>query len=185
MINEIKINPPVATYLNPARLSDLRRINYIFGANGTGKTTISRVIAGEQGHNHCQLVWQGGIELECVVYNRDFVDRNFNQDGPLQGVFTLGESQVDAEREIERLRPEIDRIIDKISHLKSNLDGEDSQPGKRTELSDLEPELSEKCWKQKRLYDDYFQEAFTSARVRGDSERFKEKVLAEDASNTA
>ncbi|BDX03465.1 hypothetical protein MACH16_22130 [Marinomonas pontica] len=108
MINEIQINPPVATYLNPTRLSDLRRINYIFGANGTGKTTISRVIAGDQGYDHCQLVWQGGGALERMVYNRDFVDRNFNQDGPLQGVFTLGENQVEAEREIARLRPDID-----------------------------------------------------------------------------
>lgn len=86
MIKDIIINPPVVTYQNPTELKDLRRINYIFGANGTGKTTISRVIAKEQGHNHCQLVWQGGSELERMVYNRDFVDRNFNQDGPLQGV---------------------------------------------------------------------------------------------------
>ena len=118
MIGEIIIDPPLATYLSSARLGDLRRINYIFGANGTGKTTISRVIAAEQGHEHCQLVWRGGSELERMVYNRDFVDRNFNQDGPLPGVFTLGENQVEAEREIARLRPEIDRVNDQISSLK-------------------------------------------------------------------
>ncbi|WP_158304282.1 hypothetical protein [Xenorhabdus bovienii] len=44
MIGEIQINPPIATYMSPARLSDLRRINYIFGVNGTSKTTISCVI---------------------------------------------------------------------------------------------------------------------------------------------
>ena len=41
MISEIQINPPIATYLNQAKLNDLRPINYIFGVNGTGKTTIS------------------------------------------------------------------------------------------------------------------------------------------------
>ena len=74
-----------------------------------------------------------------MVYNRDFVDRNFNQDGPLQGVFTLGENQVEAEREIARLRPEMDRINDQVSSLNTQLDGEDGQSGKRKELSDLEP----------------------------------------------
>jgi len=185
MISEIQINPTVATYQCQTTLSDLRRINYIFGANGTGKTTISRVIAAEQGHEHCQLVWQGGSELERMVYSRDFVDRNFNQDSPLQGVFTLGENQVEAEREIARLCPEIDRVNDQISSLKTQLDGEDGLSGKRKELSDLEPELRVKCWKQKELHDAYFKEAYAAASVRGEKDRFKEKVLLEQESNTA
>jgi wobble nucleotide-excising tRNase len=184
MISEIQINPPLATYQNPGSLSDLRSINYIFGANGTGKTTISRVIAEEQGHEHCQLIWQGGTQYERMVYNRDFVDRNFNQDGPLQGVFTLGENQVEAEREIARLRPEINKVNGQISSLKIQLEGEDGQSGKRKELSDLEPVLRDKCWQQKELHDTSFKEAFASAGVRGNKERFKEKVLVEQASNT-
>src|SRR5690606_19397064 len=122
MIGEIKINPPVATYSQPATLGDLRRINFIFGANGTGKTTISRVIAQTEGASHCQLIWQGGAPLNVMVYNRDFVDRNFNQDSPLQGVFTLGENQVEAEREIERLQPEIEKIDEQIASLNNQLD---------------------------------------------------------------
>ncbi|SFN70720.1 AAA family ATPase [Xenorhabdus japonica] len=183
MIGEIQINLPLATYQNPARLSDLRRINYIFGANGTGKTTISRVIAQAHGHEHCQLQWKSGIELERMVYNRDFVDRNFNQDGPLQGVFTLGENQIEAEREIARLQPEIAKVTDRISSLNIQLDGSDEHPGKRKELEDLEPALRDKCWKQKQLHDSYFQTAFS--RLRKNAENFKVKVLAEQASNKA
>lgn len=185
MISEIQINPPAATYLNQARLSDLRRINYIFGANGTGKTTISRVIAGEPGHHHCLLGWQGGTPLERVVYNQDFVDRNFNQNGPLQGVFTLGEDQVEAEREIALLRPEVEKLNGQISSLNNQLDGEGSQSGKRKELADLEPALRDKCWKQKELHDTYFKDAYAAAGVRANKERFKEKVLSEQVSNTA
>ncbi len=182
MIGEIIINN-VATYHSPASLIDLRRINYIFGANGTGKTTIGRAIAQAEGHTHCQLVWHGALPMDVMVYNRDFVERNFNQNNPLQGVFTLGENQVEAEREIANLQPQIDRARDQIATLNNQLDGVDGQVGKRKELADLEPDLRDKCWKQKQLHDDYFQVAFTG--VRNNAERFKDKVLAENASNTA
>lgn len=182
MIGEINICE-VATYHSPETLSDLRRINYIFGANGTGKTTISRAIEQATGHDHCQLVWLGGTPLEVMVYNRDFVERNFNQENPVQGVFTLGDNQVEAEREIARLQPEADTITNNINSLNIQLDGEDGESGKRKEIADLEPDLSDKCWRQKQLHDDYFQMAFSG--VRNSAVRFKGKVLSENAVNTA
>ncbi|MDM7861920.1 AAA family ATPase [Alteromonas sp. ASW11-36] len=183
MINEIQINPPVATYQTPNVLNDLRPINFIFGANGTGKTTISRVIAGEAGHDHCQLLWQGGSELERMVYNRDFVDRNFNQDGRLQGVFTLGEDQVEAEKKIEELRPNIEKVSREIASLNNQLDGSGELRGVRQELSDLDSALREKCWLQKQRHDDYFQVAFIG--VRNNADKFKARVLSEYEANTA
>lgn len=183
MIQEIIVTPPVATYENPSSLNDLRAINFIFGSNGTGKTTISRVIAAEQGHEHCQLVWQGGSKLERMVYNRDFVDRNFNKYGPLQGVFSLGEDQVEAENKINELRPVIEKATQSIASLNTQLDGADEQLGKCQQLAALESTLREKCWKQKQRHDDYFQVAFSG--VRNNAENFKAKVLVEQTTNTA
>lgn len=183
MIGEIRINPPLATYQQPATLNDLRCINFIFGANGTGKTTISRILAQAAGHLHCQFVWQGGTPMEVMVYNRDFVDSNFNQDGPLRGVFTLGENQVEAEREIARIQPEIDKVIGQIASLNTQLDSEDNPGGKRKELASLDPVLRDACWEQKKRHDTYFQVAFSG--VRNNAENFKAKILAEQASNNA
>ncbi|KAF7787208.1 hypothetical protein PRUB_a4384 [Pseudoalteromonas rubra] len=183
MLCEIQITPPIATYRTPAKLNDLRCINYIFGANGTGKTTISRVIARAIGHEQCALTWQGGIELQCMVYNRDFVEQNFNQGDPLRGVFTLGENQVEAERQIADLQPEIKKLNDQISSLVNQLNGEDGNSGKSKELKELGLTLQKKCWKQKQLHDEYFSQAFIG--VRNNAERFKEKVLAEQVSNNA
>ena len=182
MINEIQINPPVATYLSPASMADLRKINFIFGANGTGKTTISRVIEQADGHTHCLLNWKNAAPLQSMVYNHDFIDKNFNQQSSVKGVFTLGDNQVEAEREIARIQPEIEKISGQINSLNSQLSGEDGESGKRKELSDLEPFFQEKCWKQKQLHDEYFQAAFVG--VRNSAERFKAKVLSEKASNT-
>jgi wobble nucleotide-excising tRNase len=183
MIGEIVINPPVATYQSQARLNDLRRINFIFGANGTGKTTISRVIDQVEGHNHCFLNWQNAAPLQPMVYNRDFVDNNFNQQNPVQGVFTLGDNQVEAEREIARLQPELEKLTGQINSLTTQLNGEDGESGKYKELNDLEPVLKENCWKKKQLYDEYFQDAFSG--VRNNAEKFKAKVQTEKASNNA
>lgn len=183
MIREIQIIPPLATYINQASLTDLRTINYIFGANGSGKTTISRVIAGTDDYSHNPLSWQGDITLERMVYNRDFVERNFNQEGPLKGVFTLGENQVEAEQEIAAIMPKIDKINSKISSLNIQLDGDEGLVGKRKEIQDLEPDITKKCFKQKQIHDEYFQGAFMG--VRNSADRFKNKVLTEATSNTA
>lgn len=118
-----------------------------------------------------------------MVYNRDFVERNFNQDGPLQGVFTLGENQIEAEQKINELKPQIAKAVADISSLNVQLDGSAGQLGRRHELDELEPALREKTWKQKQLHDTYFQAAFSG--VRNNAENFKAKVLAEQLSNTA
>ena len=183
MIHEIRINPPVATYRDAAALDDLRRINFIFGSNGVGKTTISRILEQASGHQHCQLVWQHQNPLQVMVYNRDFVQRNFEQSPNLAGVFTLGENQVQAEQEIARLQKEVVKHTDEVNKLNVNLAGVDGQSGKKAELLLLETQLKESCWQQKQRYDDYFQVAFTG--FRASAEKFKEKVLLEHQSNTA
>ncbi|WP_082628941.1 AAA family ATPase [Alishewanella sp. WH16-1] len=183
MIHEIRINPPVATYREAAVLDDLRRINFIFGSNGVGKTTISRILEQASGHQHCQLDWQHQNPLQVMVYNRDFVQRNFEQSPNLAGVFTLGENQVQAEQEIARLQKEVVKHTDEVNRLNVNLAGVDGQSGKKAELLLLEAQLKESCWQQKQRYDDYFQVAFTG--FRASAEKFKEKVLSEHQSNTA
>ena len=70
-------------------LSDLKTINFIFGANGSGKTTISRVIADPESRPACKLKWANDRPLECLVYNTDFTKRNYA--ATLPGIFTLGE----------------------------------------------------------------------------------------------
>lgn len=182
MIAEITIQN-VATYTGPVTLSDIRRINYIFGPNGSGKTTIGRAIEQAEGHTDCQINWSGGTPLEVMVYNRDFVDRNFNLSSPVRGVFTLGENQVQAETQIATLRPQAEQQLSRITALHNLLDGDSEQIGKRQELTNLESTFRDKAWKQKQKHDDYFQVAFTGAR--NSAEKFKERVLHETTIHNA
>jgi replication-associated recombination protein RarA len=89
MIQSISILSVAAFHpTTPTTLDGLRKFNYIFGPNGTGKTTISRIIADAAFSTICGCTWHNGQPLESVVLNRDFVEKNFDQ---MRGVFTLGE----------------------------------------------------------------------------------------------
>ena len=93
MIETITISN-VATFADtPETLNGLSQFNFLFGSNGTGKTTVSRVIADEAKFPTCNVIWKAGTKLQPMVYNPDFVERNFSQAAELKGVFTLGEKQ--------------------------------------------------------------------------------------------
>jgi len=110
MIESIQIKG-VATYDKtiPQVMDGLSKLNFVFGSNGSGKTTISRVIANETeggviateaDFSSCEVKWKSGTKLESMVYNRDFVQHNF-QSSELKGIFTLGEQKTS--RHLKRL----------------------------------------------------------------------------------
>jgi wobble nucleotide-excising tRNase len=183
MIERIEISN-VATYgQTPEALSDLKKINFVYGSNGTGKTTISRIIADCASHMHCNLVWRGGSPMELLVYNRDFVERNFNQPDELKGIFTLGEKDKATLDKIEMAKGELDEIKKKIVQLKGVLQGEDGNGGKRAELSELEDAFEGKCWDLKSKHDEKLQGAF--AGVRGKKSAFKSRIISESVANSS
>lgn len=159
------------------------RFNFLFGTNGAGKTTITKVIANPVAHPHCVPAWKKGTPLEPMVYNRDFVERNFNAAPHLKGIFTLGEQDIANLEAIAAKKAELDGIGKTIEQLTNTLQGQDQKFGKKGELADLEAHIKGKCWDQKQKHDGDFSEAFTGAR--GSADRFKERVLMELGSNTA
>ncbi|PKN63622.1 MAG: AAA family ATPase [Deltaproteobacteria bacterium HGW-Deltaproteobacteria-15] len=183
MISSIQL-AGTATFANaPENLFDLSTFNFVYGANATGKTTISRVIADESSYPSCKVAWQSGTKLQPLVYNRDFVETNFNQCAELKGVFTLGEKNIDTTNRLATTKGELDTITRKIEILNLGLHGEDGTGGKKDELTALEAELKTKCWAQKQKHDAKLQGAFEG--FRNNAEKFKGKVLIEWASNSA
>lgn len=183
MIESLNI-AKTATYGEaPQTLGGLARFNFLFGSNGAGKTTITKVIANPAGHPSCSLIWRKGTPLEALVYNRDFVERNFNTAPRLKGIFTLGEQDIANLDAIAAKKAEADALGKTIDQLSNTLHGADQNSGKKGELVELEAHIKDKCWAQQQKHANIFKEAFTGSR--NSSERFKERTLTEMASNKA
>lgn len=164
-------------------INGLSKNNFFYGANGSGKTTISRVLANEEVYPQCEIIWQGGNKLKTLVYNRDFVDKNFNSDEELKGIFTLGEKNDADLKAIEKTKTEADKLESDIQRKKKILNGYDGNKGKETKLTDLESEFEEQCWTLKNKYDEDFKDAFKG--VRDKKAKFKARLIKESEGNSA
>src|ERR1035441_2311921 len=120
MIASISVADVASYGPTPQVLNDLSRFNYFYGSNGTGKTTISKVIADERAFPTCSVTWQGGLKQQTRVYNQDFVTNNFSQSAELKGIFTLGEKSIDIQNRIATEKNDIDeRSEEHTSELQS------------------------------------------------------------------
>lgn len=179
MIETISIRN-VATYANDAEiLDDLKTINFIYGANGAGKTTISRVLSSPERHPDCQIGWAVGSRIECLIYNRDFVEENFKPQ--LKGIFTLGTKDDEIVKQIENLKGKLDEISGQVRQRERTLKGDDGRSGKEEELARLVRTADEDFWQFKIQYDGDFQEAFKGAR--NSKATFRERLLSEAEAN--
>lgn len=183
MIKSIIVRNIASFADDPQELSSLSKFNFIYGSNGTGKTSIGKVLSAPSQYPDCSVSWDNNIALTTLVYNRDFVEKNFNQSKHLKGIFTLGEDALDVRQKISDKKRELDEIVKKKSDLLKTLQGESTDGGKKKELQDLEDRFRERCWKQKQKHDEKLQGAFVG--YRNSQEGFKFKILEESESNQA
>lgn len=183
MIESIQIQKAASFGDVSENLAGLSKFNFVYGANGTGKTTVSRAIADEMRFPFCRVVWRGGVKLQTLVYNRDFIDRNFGQAVNLKGIFTLGEKDKTTLDNIIAAKTELDGLVTGIKTFTETLQGEDGNGGKKGELTTLESEFDDQCWVLKQKYDEKLKDAFTG--VRDKKSKFKERILTESKTNAA
>ena len=106
-----------ASYKNPVRINlDGKKLALFYGLNGSGKSSITNyLLAYSKGdplpskYSSCSVEWDSAGEKEIVVYNSQFVTSVFYENKEQQGIFSLGEKNVDAERQIELDKKEIEK----------------------------------------------------------------------------
>lgn len=110
MISKINLNK-IASYINPAALETDKKVNLIYGLNGTGKSTLSNYLHNqtEERFKNCSIV---GLDddHEILVYNQTFIQENFFEADNLKGIFTLSKENKEAEIKISNASKEITKL---------------------------------------------------------------------------
>ena len=141
-------------------INDCDRVNFIYGHNGSGKSTISNFLndPSESKFSDCAVEWESGPKANILVYNKGFRERNL-QASDMPGVFTLGESTAEQLAELERLQKEKEQREKELRDTITNLDTKEREKGEL--LSTYEAAVWEQIFKRN---DDAFKEAFTGLR---------------------
>ena len=151
MIKELKLNG-LATFSEATAMKPLK-INFCYGSNGSGKTTISSVIS-DCPATGAEVSWSSPAPLHTIVYNRDFVNANFGETSKIGGIFTLGKDSKEAQEFIAEQRTKADgceKQIEVFGRSKEQL---------KKEQEKRETDFDNTCWSIKGKYDGDFSKAF-------------------------
>ncbi|MFS0883153.1 ATP-binding protein [Metabacillus niabensis] len=179
MIERIRIKD-VAAYDSTGIEVNLSKINYIYGSNGTGKTTISELLrdSDNQKFSSCNIDWKQGIpDFDLFVYNRNFVQENFSIHNNIKGIFTLGKESTEILALIDGKLKDAEKHQNRIGNLENNI------KQKKEQLEILKTSFINQCWNLKQKYDERFKEAFTG--LRNNREKFMERCLDEAINNNS
>ena len=152
MISKININNVASFDKSDHLMDNLGRVNFIFGANGSGKTTISRVLAHPENYPSCGITWEHNQVLPCKVYNADFVESTFTNLSGMPGIFTLGQAEKDVHDQITRIKTLIHETEELKKAATIALQGEDGKTGKQEELNVVIQQYTDRIWQQKQKY---------------------------------
>lgn len=174
MLEQLKISGGACFGDDPLSLSTFAAVNFFFGSNGSGKTTISRALSGQDSlTTHC--TWDDSVPMTVKVYNRDFADRILKQSNRIPGVFVLGEKSIEAqERRDAILSKGGERDVVLANRAKARASLEDA----KTAAANAKNELRNEVWaKYKAFVEEHpsLGAAFTGAGGIGNS---KDQLLA-------
>jgi len=146
MISKIVLNG-VASYKKEAVLDTDKKVNLLYGLNGTGKSTFSEFLYDQTGARFSQCSIDGLEENDTVlVYNQKFVQDTFYEPEGIHGIFTLSKGNAEAQKAIDNANAEVKKLTEqkrKIEEKKT----EDEQK----HLGEIE-EYKKQIWKIKTEY---------------------------------
>ena len=100
----------IASYspISPVVINTDKKINLFYGLNGSGKSTIGNFLQSrtDSKYQKCEIL-PSNVEHETLVYNQRFVHDNFYEIPQQKGIFTLSETNKEAEEAIEKAEKSI------------------------------------------------------------------------------
>lgn len=165
MLTSIKLKN-AASYRDEQALGPLKVLNFIYGENGCGKSTIAKFLDYKMNctevssrFSECSFEagWKEGETRKLFVYDADFVRKTISQ-STLDGVFVLGEDAPELEAELNRHTLEIENKKSIIGcHGKNKNDLTD-------DIKKAESKFKEHCWQVGKKYSETFEPAYRGTR---------------------
>ncbi|PKP33551.1 MAG: hypothetical protein CVT99_00980 [Bacteroidetes bacterium HGW-Bacteroidetes-16] len=178
MIETITIKS-IATFdpVEGVKIEGLKKVNFFYGANGSGKTTIANFLQNPSNtkYKDCVVSWKNAQAIKTLVYNKEFREKNFGK-GKIEGVFTLGEATKDEKKVIDDKTEQLKLIKSDGEKIRGSLNAQ----GEKKEA--FVTEFKEFAWtKIYKKYQNVFKEAFTGSMKSGDL--FRNRLLQEFVNN--
>lgn len=145
MITKIVMSK-IASYKVATTLETDKKVNLIYGLNGTGKSTLSNFLYDSQHANFVNCSADGALGAEVLVYNSKFVREHFHEADKLNGIFTVSKENAQAEKDLTTAEAEL--TVSQNSKLKIEI--EYSQ--KQNAWEALKSSAEEKTWEIKTKY---------------------------------
>jgi len=166
----------IAPYEEQVEINDIRKINFFYGGNGSGKTVLSKVIAKPDNNSTCKVEWENNSKLKTVVFNEDFVRNYFYESEELDGIYTIGEGAGDIEDQIKTKKEGRTPIEEGKKNLYTTL-------GQKNEyLKKNYDNFLELCWEKiYQKYQNEFNAVFGG--YRNSKQKFSDKLLNESVIN--
>lgn len=146
MISKIVLNG-VASYKKEAVLDTDKKVNLLYGLNGTGKSTFSEFLYDQTGARFSQCSIEGLEENDTVlVYNKKFVQDTFYEPEGIHGIFTLSKGNADAQKVIDTTSTEVKKLTEQKRKIE-----EKKTKNEQKHLGEIE-EYKKQVWKIKTEY---------------------------------
>lgn len=176
MITEISCDGIPCFGTTGQKLAALQKINVVDGPNGSGKTSISRLLASG---GPSSTVIRSAQDVDVRVFNRTYINEVLAS--PIPGVFVLGdgaEGVVKRISELEGEKGEIPQARKKLEKKQKTL-GTDAEPSSvRGQIVAAEAAAREGVWSAKAAIDESIREALhKTPGAKSAKDRFFELVL--------
>ena len=110
-ITEIRVDD--ATFKNTGTVITPTYINYFFGNNGTGKSTIAKAIQSGTGIKYAP--GRSATDYQVLVFNQEYINRNMQNFHNLPGVFTMAEENAEIQDKIDEAAEQLADAQEKVS----------------------------------------------------------------------
>ncbi len=175
-ISQISLKKVATFDENGASFENLNSINFIYGANGSGKTTTSSFLKNlaengiEDKFANSKIAWYNNESLKIEVYNKQFKEEQL-RNSQVKGIFTLGKKTNENLEKIEIKKESINKENEKKIKNEASLQVLTQKKEKE------EKDFADRCWEK--LYkknEEDFKEILEGFKRK---EKFKEKILKE------